>query len=728
MGEKSLDGVAGGITLEQEVAWMNFDLSRLLRGADDPYRLLFESNPIPMWVLDRRSLQFLAVNDAAIQQYGYGRQEFLQMTVAQIQPQADVAGLAADAESHRGRKAEQVQHRRKDGSTLEAELTCDALSFGGVDAILVAAYDVTDRIRAEHALRESQERYRATFEDAVVGIFQSTREQGLVSVNRALAQMLGYNSPEQMLRTVRDLGTQLLAEPEKLKDMMRQLDGNGLLRGHEVQVMCRDGSRRWVAMNLRGKRDGSGELGFLEGMVEDITGRKAAEARIQFLAYHDPLTGLPNRVLVQDRIQQALIRARQRSGKVALLLLDLDGFKTLNDSLGHTFGDLVLMKVAERLSACAGPKDTAARIGGDEFMVLLTDVVGEGEIAEKARLIIETIKGEFAIRGQSMRLSCSVGGSVFPDHGSDMETLIQHADSAMYSAKGERRNSFCFFSGEMHAQAVERLVLEKNLQLALERGEFFLLFQPQMEIASGRITGVEALLRWNQPELGLVPPGDFIQAAENNSLILQIGEWVLRAACRQAREWLDAGLMGGPVAVNISVLQFRQKDFTALVRRVLEETSLPPEYLEFEITEGLLLVNSAETLVAMKELKAMGLKIAIDDFGTGYCSLSYLKELPVSKLKIDRSFIRGVASDPDDDAITTAIIQMAHHLNLNVVAEGVENDAQLSFLRENRCDAIQGFYFSTPLDKAEFERVVRSPAKSVTQAVSEPSRVRVEVP
>jgi diguanylate cyclase (GGDEF)-like protein/PAS domain S-box-containing protein len=706
------------------------EVGSLFRGNDHPYRLLFESNPVPMWVVELTSLRFLSVNDAAIRQYGYTKKEFLQMTVQQIQAGSDFGEFAASARvcaADRQKTKLMQQHLRKDGSTLEAEVTCDALSFGRVGVLLIAAYDVTDRLQAEKALRESQERYRATFEDAVVGIFQSTKERGLVSVNRALARMIGYSSPEQMLRSVHDPATQLLAEPKKLQEMLRALDAECLLRGYEAQVVCKNGSRRWVAINLRGTRDEYGEVSFLEGMVEDITGRKAAESRIHFLAYHDPLTGLPNRVLVQDRIQQALTRARERNGKIAVLLLDLDGFKTLNDSLGHTFGDLVLMKVAERLASCSGPRDTAARIGGDEFVVLLTDVEDHDEIANKAQLIIETIRQEFAIRGQSMRLSCSMGVSVFPEHGSDMEKLIQHADSAMYSAKGQRRNSYCFFSGEMHEQAVERLVLEKNLQLALERNEFFLLFQPQMNIATGKITGAEALLRWNQPEMGLVLPGDFIQAAENSTLILQIGEWVLRAACLQAREWLDARILSGPMAVNVSVLQFRQKDFTALVRRVLDETGLPPEYLEFEITEGLLLVNSVETLLAMRELKAMGLKIAIDDFGTGYCSLSNLKELPVSKLKIDRSFIRGVAIDPDDAAITTAIIQMAHNLDLDVIAEGVENDAQLSFLRENNCDSIQGFYFSTPLNRAEFERVVRPPANAAAMN-TEGSPVCAEIP
>jgi diguanylate cyclase (GGDEF)-like protein/PAS domain S-box-containing protein len=721
---KVLRGIAGALIRRSPMpspdcspaptAW-----SLLPRASDGPYRLLFDRNPLPMWVFDRKSLRFLAINDAAVQQYGYSREEFLRMTVAQICPDEDVREFLVDVQKTAEglQKPGHKRHRRKDGSIVDVEIVCDTLAFQGRDAILVAASDITDRLRAEQALAESEERYRATFEDAVIGIFKSTRQQGLVSVNRALAQMHGYASPEHMLRSVKDIATQIFASPEEFKALMRLVDSKGVVRGYELQVLCHNGSRKWVVMNLRAERDASGAVIFVEGMVEDITGRKAAEARIQFLAFHDPLTGLPNRVSVQDRIQQALVRARESDGKVALLLFDLDGFKILNDSLGHTFGDLVLMKIAERVGSCAGPHDTVARIGGDEFLLLLRNVQDESLIADAARRVMETVKTEFAIRGQSMRLTCSMGISVFPEHGSDTETLMQHADSAMYSAKQQRRNSFRFFSGEMHTQALGRLQLEKNLQLALERDEFFLLFQPQMDIATGRIVGAEALLRWQQPELGLVPPGDFIQAAENSSLILQIGEWVLRTACMQARQWVDSGVLTSTVAVNVSALQFQQKDFTTLVRRVLGETGLPPEYLEFEITEGLLMANAAETAHALRELKAMGVQLAIDDFGTGYCSLSYLKEFPVHKLKIDRSFIRGVAVDPDDAAITTAIIHMAHTLNLQVVAEGVENDAQLTFLRESRCDAMQGFYFSSPLSLAEFERVARSLKESATCGV-----------
>jgi len=430
---------------------------------------------------------------------------------------------------------------------------------------------------------------------------------------------------------------------------------------------------------------------------QDITQRKAAEKQVQFLAYYDALTGLPNRTLLQDRLTKALASARRRKDKVALLFLDLDGFKDINDSLGHSVGDLVLKEVAERLKKWAREQDTVARVGGDEFLVVLTAVKEVADAAVAAERLMDAIIAEFVVQGHSLGIRCSIGISIFAEHGRDGETLIKNADAAMYCAKESGRNNFRFFTKDMNAQAVERLTLENSLRLALGRGELFLVYQPQMDIATGRITGLEALLRWQHPELGLVPPDNFIRIAENSGLIMPIGEWVLRTACSQARKWQDEGLLAVPVAVNVSAVQFRQAGFCELIRRVLHETGLAPQYLELELTESLLLSNADVMFSVLQELKAMGLKLAIDDFGTGYSSLSYLKQFPVGKLKIDRSFIRDIAVNPDDAAITTAITSLAKSLNLKVIAEGVEDEAQMTFLRAHQCDEIQGYYFSKPL-------------------------------
>jgi diguanylate cyclase (GGDEF)-like protein len=435
----------------------------------------------------------------------------------------------------------------------------------------------------------------------------------------------------------------------------------------------------------------------MSGITMDIDDRKQAEERVQFLAYYDALTGLPNRTLLQDRLAKALASARRQKEKVALLFLDLDRFKDINDSLGHSVGDLLLQQVAERLKTWAREQDTVARLGGDEFLIMLTHLKNIPDAAVAAERLMDAMSAEFIVQGGSLNIGCSVGISIFPEHGADGDHLIKNADAAMYGAKENGRNNLRFFTEEMNAQAVERLTLENSLRLALDKQELFLMYQPQVEIATGRITGLEALLRWQHPELGLVPPDKFIRIAENSGQIMAIGEWVLRTACSQSQRWQDEGLSAVTVAVNVSAVQFRQGGFCELIRRVLGETGLAAQYLELELTEGLLLADAAVASSVLQELKEMGLTLAIDDFGTGYSSFSYLRQFRVSKLKIDRSFIRDVVANPDDAAITAAIISMAKSLNLKVIAEGVENEEQMAFLRAHQCDEIQGYYFSRPL-------------------------------
>jgi diguanylate cyclase (GGDEF)-like protein/PAS domain S-box-containing protein len=556
---------------------------------------------------------------------------------------------------------------------------------------------VRRQLAEQQALRYAEEKYRTMFEDAVVGIFQTTPEGRPLSINRALAQMHGYDSPEQLLAEVSNIARQLFVDPGRMGELAHTLDENGVVRGAEVEVYRRDRTKRWLLVNLRVVRGDDSSIAFHEGTVEDITDRKAAQERVQYLAYYDALTGLPNRTLLQDRLSKALAGARRQKDRVALLFLDLDRFKNINDSLGHSVGDLLLQDVAERLKRWAREKDTVARLAGDEFLIVLTDVKDTADAAVAAERFMDAMTAEFVVQGQPLNISCSLGISIFPEHGADADTLMKNADAAMYSAKDYGRDNFRFFTEDMNAQAVERLTLENSLRLALDKKELFLVYQPQMDIGTGMITGLEALLRWQHPELGLVPPDKFIRIAENSGLIIPIGEWVLRTACSQARKWQDEGLPTLPVAVNVSAVQFRQEGFRELIRHVLHDTGLAPQYLELELTESLLLSSADVTFSVLQDLKAMGLKLAIDDFGTGYSSFGYLKHSPVSKLKIDRSFVRDVAVNPDDAAITIAIISMARSLNLKVIAEGVENDAQMSFLRAHHCDEIQGYYFSKPL-------------------------------
>jgi diguanylate cyclase (GGDEF)-like protein/PAS domain S-box-containing protein len=495
--------------------------------------------------------------------------------------------------------------------------------------------------------------------------------------------------------------------------------------GLEFRVIWPDGSVHWQAAKGRAFYDESGRTTRMAGIAMDITASKVAEEQIQYLAYYDALTGLPNRTLLQDRLAKALAVARRQKHKLAILFFDLDRFKDINDSLGHSVGDLLLQEVAERLKTWARDQDTVARLGGDEFLLMLTHVKDVPDAAIAAERLMDAITTEFVIQGHRLNVSCSVGISIFPEHGADPETLIKNADAAMYSAKDNGCNNFRFFTADMNAQIIERLTLESGLRLALDKQQFFLVYQPQVDITTGRITGLEALLRWEHPELGLVPPDKFIRIAEDSGLILPIGEWVLRTACSQARMWQDQGLPPVTIAVNVSVVQFRQDGFCELIRRVLDETGLAPRYLELELTESLLLANADLMLSVVQGLKAMGVTLAIDDFGTGYSSFSYLRQFRVTKLKIDRVFVRDVALNSDDAAITAAIISMAKSLHLKVIAEGVENEAQMSFLRGHQCDEIQGYYFSRPLAFDKVADKLRSNLAE-TQAEQKPTGDHVD--
>lgn len=428
-----------------------------------------------------------------------------------------------------------------------------------------------------------------------------------------------------------------------------------------------------------------------------MAARTRAQEQVRVLSFYDALTGLPNRILLRDRLNSLLAETRNPGEKFAVLFVDLDQFKVINDSLGHSVGDSLLKEVSRRLPDQIRDCDTVARAGGDEFLILLSKV-DENALAKRvADRILKAISTEFRQDGLLLNLTCSIGISVFPDSGEDCETLIRNAETAMYCAKEAGRNRARFFAEQMNTGAVERLSMENNLHRALERHEFHLEYQPQMEIATNRIIGVEALIRWRQPELGTIPPDRFIPIAENCGLILPIGEWVVHAACTQAKRWQDDGLPPMPVAVNVSAIQFRQEGFCEMIRAALDETGLAPHLLELELTESLLLSNEDVVFRVLDELQSMGVKLTIDDFGTGYSSLSYLKQFPVTKIKIDRSFIKDLPRNSSDAAIATAIISMAQHLNLKVIAEGVENEQQLSFLRSQRCDEIQGYYFSRPL-------------------------------
>jgi diguanylate cyclase (GGDEF)-like protein/PAS domain S-box-containing protein len=636
------------------------------------------------------------VNNAFTAISGFSKEEVLgknpRLLKSGKQPQSYYADLWSTVSSGKVWHGE-LTNRRKDGTTYIEEMTITPIAQNVGQAnwthFIAVKQDITERKRAERELRLTQ----FSMEHASDNIFWSNSQGHFVYVNKAACDSLGYSREEILSLSVSDLNPRF-RKGDDWSTFWEELKRRGSIT-FEGENTSKQGRAFPVEVTANYLEFDGQEYSF--AFVRDITDRKVAEDRVRFLAYYDALTGLPNRILLQDRLQKALAGARRQKKKVALLFLDLDKFKDVNDSLGHSVGDILLQQVAERLKTWAREQDTVARLGGDEFLIMLTHVNNIHDAAVAAERLKDAMTAEFVIQGHPIRIGCSVGISIFPEHGEGADDLIKNADTAMYGAKENGRNNFRFFTEEMHAQVVERLTLENSLRLALEKKELFLVYQPQMDITTGRIIGLEALLRWQHPKLGLVPPDKFIRIAENSGLIVPIGEWVLRTACRQARKWQDEGLPAISVAVNVSAVQFRQEDFCEVIRRVLDETSLAPQYLELELTESLLLSNADVMFSVFRELKAMGLKLAIDDFGTGYSSLSYLKKFPVSKLKIDRSFVRDVAVNPDDAAIAIAIISMAKILHLKVIAEGVENEEQMSFLRAHQCDEIQGYYFSKPL-------------------------------
>lgn len=474
-------------------------------------------------------------------------------------------------------------------------------------------------------------------------------------------------------------------------------------RDHELdyRVKTADGKVCWIHERVSVIVDEAGQTSSLRGLMVDITSLKESEEKLIHQATHDGLTGLPNRALLQDRIQQGIAHANRQGSTLAVMFIDLDRFKIINDSLGHDVGDAVLQTAASRLTASVREVDTVARLGGDEFVMLLTDINRVEDITAIANKTLENLSKTFSIGRDEYVLTASIGISVYPKDGKDVQTLLKNADAAMYRAKADGKNRFEYFAEQMNVNAMRRMQIEHHLHTALEHGEFSLHYQPQADLESGRIVGVEALLRWNNPEIGAIPPDEFIPVAEETGLIVSIGKWVLQTACQQIAAWQDAGLPKLRVAVNISVRQFMQDDLVDVVTAALKTSGIDPVQLELELTESLLMDGNERVIGAMQALKDMGIGLSIDDFGTGYSSLGYLRRFPIRSVKIDRSFVHGINSDEDAAALVRSIISMAREMRLSVIAEGVETREQLSYLAHHGCHEIQGYFLGKPTSGEE---------------------------
>ena len=479
-------------------------------------------------------------------------------------------------------------------------------------------------------------------------------------------------------------------------------------------LIRRDGFESAIEDSAAPIHDRSGRVTGAVIVFHDVSAARAMSVEMTHSAQHDVVTNLPNRLLLNDRITQSIALARRQHRPIAVIFLDLDRFKNINDSLGHATGDELLRSISKRLLAGVRASDTVSRQGGDEFVILLSEITYPEDAATSARKILLSLNAPHSIGGQDLHINGSIGISVYPEDGEDAETLIKNADMAMYHAKENGRNNFQFFKAEMNLKAVERQSLESSLHRALEREEFLLHYQPKVNLDTGEITGVEALIRWQQPDRGLVPPSQFVPVAEECGLIIPIGRWVLHEACRQAREWQEAGLPFKRISINVSAAEFRAKTFLAGVNTTLRETGLEARYLDLELTEGVLMEDAESTATVLQELKRMGVHLVVDDFGTGYSSLSYLQQFPIDDLKIDQSFIHRITSDPDDSPIVSAIIDMGKNLKQRVIAEGIETQEQLAFLQAQHCAEGQGYLFSQPLAAAQFAHLLQI---GITEAV-----------
>jgi diguanylate cyclase (GGDEF)-like protein/PAS domain S-box-containing protein len=641
---------------------------------------------------------------------GYSAEELAGITPLAFFVEEEKALVASRIKEvfEQGESQVEADYLLKDGRRIPYLFTGVRFEHNGRQGFVGVGTDIEEHKRMEEALREKTALFEAQVESSPDGILVIDRHGRKLIQNERLNKMwllppdIAANrnylpqiefaaqrtkNPTEFIAKI----AWLEAHPEEVShDEIELVDGTVLAR-YSAPVFDKEGhyyGRTWIH--------------------SDITDRRQAEQHIRYLATHDDLTALPNRNLIQDRIVQAIVHARRTGGHLALLYLDLDRFKVINDGYGHPFGDAVLKAAAERLVALVRDGDTVARLGGDEFLILLTDLHAAADAYLVAKKIVESLDCPVEVQERVVHLSSSIGVSVFPHDGETADALIDNADVAMYRAKELGRNTCQFFTREMSEETQRRVDLETRLRGAAASGQLQLAYQPKVDLESGCITGCEALLRWSHPELGIVSPTRFIPIAEDSGLIVPIGDWVLRAACLQAKAWLDAGLPPVCVAVNISARQFLQQDVVSWVLRTLHETGLPAAQLELELTESLIAQDVGKVITTFGQLRTAGVKLSIDDFGTGYSSLSYLKRFRVDTLKIDQSFVRDMLTDPEDATIVLAVIALAHNLGFKVIAEGVETERHCQVLRENRCDEIQGHYFSKPLPAAEFEAMLRS--------------------
>ncbi|MDP2698739.1 EAL domain-containing protein [Thalassospira sp.] len=607
-------------------------------------------------------------------------------------------------------KDEVISFKRRDGEIrlLQWNARAHFGESGDAAGVICIGQDVTEKLAVERALRRAEEKYRGIFENSAEGLYQSEPLGALLSANPAFVSIMGFDSADEVLNISTTSGFSFYLNPTNRLRLTGKLLRDGVVQGFEAEVRRRDGKIIWVEENARLIRDDRGVPVLVEGSVTDVTDRKRTEARIQFLAHHDGLTGLPNRTLFQERLSAAVARGKHEKRQFVLMLFDLDNFKDINDTLGHPIGDLLLQGVAERMRVCLRNEDIVARLGGDEFAVLVHEPGTTEDVTFVVQRLIERISERFMLDGNEVQASTSVGICVYPQDGRDEKDLLRNVDLALYCSKAEGRNRYHFFEPRLHVEVQERKAMEHDLARAIEQDELELFYQPVIDIANHQIIGMEALVRWFHPSRGMVSPTDFIPVAERMGIITDVGKWVLNQACRQTRKWRDDGYGDLMISVNLSPLELaRHEDLVESVGDALERSGLDPRQLQFEVTEGAVMDNPREAAITLGMLRNQGIRIAIDDFGTGYSSLAYLKRFPVDKIKIDRSFIIDLGNEDGDAAIVRAVVFLARSFGMAVNVEGIETEQQLMRITAEGVDEVQGFYFSKPLPVQEMEALLR---------------------
>jgi len=685
-----------------------------LSASEEKFASLFQVSPDPICVTRQDSGQFIEINPAFTQTFGWNAEQVIGRTAEEIGLWAESAERAhrierVIREQDLSNVAVVVNHRS--GAALTCVISSRLITVDNQPCSVTSLRDITQQQRAEAALKASEEKFAKAFHSSPDAITITERETGrYLEVNDGFCRLTGYSAAEVVGQSVYEIG--IWADDKQRSALLNELKERG--RVHHREMLGRNKRGDILTVEVSVEPISLNESDCLLLTARDVSQLKNAQAQIRHLAYHDPLTNLPNRALLMDRLSQQIALLKRHNLRGALLFLDLDHFKHINDSLGHPVGDTVLKIITARLEASVRLEDTVARLGGDEFVVLLTGLEGsreavETQVRELADTLRELLAEPMSLDGQRLQVTPSIGVALIPDHGATPADLLKRADIALYRAKDSGRNTTQLFHTTMQKAASERLRMENDLRLALARGELALHFQPQVDARDNRIVGAEVLLRWHHPQLGQQPPAQFIQVLEESGLILEVGSWILDEACDACAHMLQDGLIDADdfsLCVNISPRQFRQNDFVERVLRSLDDYRLPRHMLKLEITEGIVIQNLEDTIAKMRELKRYGVSFAMDDFGTGYSSLTYLKRLPVDALKIDQTFVRDAPIDPNDAEIVRAIVAMARSLELAVIAEGVELTEQLEFLERLGCHLYQGYLHSRPLPLQEFRQML----------------------